>query len=45
MVLQKREKMKKEIVYTTAFNENRILVKANDAEKIGTYFCPICENK
>jgi hypothetical protein len=37
--------MKKEILYTTAFNENGILIRANDAEKIGKYFCPICKNE
>jgi ribosomal protein L37AE/L43A len=37
--------MKKQLLYVMAFNENGILVKANDAEKIGKYFCPICKNE
>ncbi|MDR0556734.1 MAG: hypothetical protein LBG43_02530 [Treponema sp.] len=34
--------MKKQILYVTAFDENGMLVKANDARKGGKYFCPIC---
>jgi hypothetical protein len=37
--------MKKQILYVTAFNEQGMLVKANDAEKTGTYSCPICNNE
>jgi hypothetical protein len=36
--------MKKQILYVTAFNEHGILIKANDAEKRGKYFCPVCKN-
>jgi hypothetical protein len=37
--------MKKQILYVTAFNENGMLVKANDAEKAEKYYCPICKNE
>jgi len=37
--------MKKQILYVTAFNEQGILIKANDAEKTGKYTCPICNNE
>jgi hypothetical protein len=37
--------MKKEILYVTALNEHGILVKANDSEKTGNYFCPVCKSE
>jgi len=37
--------MKKQILYVTAFDEHGIFVKANDAEKTGKYFCPICKSE
>jgi ssDNA-binding Zn-finger/Zn-ribbon topoisomerase 1 len=37
--------MKKEILYTTAYNEQNILVMANDADKRGKYSCPVCKTK
>ncbi|MDR2597448.1 MAG: hypothetical protein LBC76_09050 [Treponema sp.] len=36
------EKKRKEILYTTAFDKNGVLVKAKDAEKNEDYFCPFC---
>jgi hypothetical protein len=37
--------MSGKLLYVTAFNEQGILVKANDVEKIGKYFCAVCKEK
>lgn len=37
-------KPKKEILYTSALNENGNVVLINDAEKGRTYYCPKCNN-
>jgi len=36
---------KKELLYVTAFDKNGVLVKAKDAEKTESYFCPECKYK
>ncbi|HBO27780.1 competence protein CoiA family protein [Culturomica sp.] len=37
--------MKKEILYTTALDENGLLIFIDDAEKKNEYFCPSCGQK
>ena len=37
--------MVKEILYTTALDENGNLIRINDAEKGGTYYCPNCKSE
>lgn len=37
--------MIKEILYTTALNENRNIIHVNDAEKGEAYYCPMCKDK
>ncbi len=37
--------MKKKILYTTAYNEQYLLLKADAAEKGGKYFCPVCQSE
>lgn len=37
--------MKKEILYTTALNENENIIHVNDAEKGEAYYCPMCKDK
>jgi len=40
-----KSQARKEILYVTAFDKNKALVKAKDAEKTEEYYCPECNEK